>query len=188
MSHNEGHLDSLFNLSPGITATELSMSPRYKQVDSPYEMVKDFHQSFNLPVLDKPELPEKLNSIDFRDIIYKLSTELEWAEVRLKEIDAKGNQRLVRMRLLIEEFAEYVNAEIDDDIVEVADSLGDMQYIINGTALVYGIPLDDVYKDIHNNNMSKLGPDGKPVIVNGKVQKPADYQPVNLSKYFIREE
>ena len=80
--------------------------------------------------------------------------------------------RDLRISLLREEFEEYLEAEADNDLVEIADALGDMLYIIHGTAVSYGIPLDEVFNEIHRSNKSKLGVDGKPIYrEDGKVLK-----------------
>lgn len=92
------------------------------------------------------------------------------------------DRRKLRYRILKEEFYEYVAAENEDNFEEVADALGDMAYIIAGTALEYGIPLDRVLDAIHAANMAKLGPDGKPIKrADGKVIKPEGWQPPNIA-------
>lgn len=53
------------------------------------------------------------------------------------------------------------------DIVEFADALADLDYVINGAALEAGIPHDAVFSSVHRSNMSKLGDDGKPVVSDG---------------------
>jgi hypothetical protein len=68
----------------------------------------------------------------------------------------------LRWRLLAEEYREYQDAEAADDLVEIADALGDMVYVIYGTALTYGIDLDAVVAEIHRSNMTKeTHPSGK---------------------------
>jgi len=80
--------------------------------------------------------------------------------------------RLLRKRLLAEEYEEYMNAEFDNDLVEIADALADLIYIACGTAVSYGIPLDKVFAEVHRSNMAKLV-DGKPIYrEDGKVLKP----------------
>ena len=81
-------------------------------------------------------------------------------------------ERTLREILLQEEFNEYMRAEINDDLVEIADALADIIYIACGTAVSYGIPLDDVFAEVHRSNMAKLV-DGKVIRrEDGKVQKP----------------
>lgn len=90
-------------------------------------------------------------------------------------------RRELRAKILEEEWGEYLEAEATNNFEEVADALGDMAYIIAGTALEYGIPLDRVLDAIHAANMAKLGQDGKPIKrEDGKVIKPAGWQPPNI--------
>lgn len=91
------------------------------------------------------------------------------------------DERDLRKRLLKEEFDEYIKAEEDNDLVEVADALGDMLYIIYGTAVSYGIPINEVFEEIHNSNLSKLGEDGLPIRRDdGKVLKGPNYFRPNI--------
>lgn len=90
------------------------------------------------------------------------------------------NERCLRIRLLEEEFEEYLSGERKDDIVEIADALADIVYIACGTAVSYGIPLDDVFAEVHRSNMAKLV-DGKVIRrPDGKVQKPEGWTPPDL--------
>ena len=114
------------------------------------EQVREFHDAFGVPVVERPALPPE-------------------------------ERRALRSRILREEFEEYNHAELGDDLAEIADALGDMAYIIAGTALEYGIPLDRVLDAIHASNMAKLGPDGKPIMrEDGKVIKPKGWQPPDI--------
>ena len=86
--------------------------------------------------------------------------------------EPSAEERNLRMALLAEEFAEYVEAETNNDLVEIADALGDMLYIIYGTCVSYGIPINEVFDEIHRSNLSKLGEDGSPIYrEDGKVMK-----------------
>lgn len=90
-------------------------------------------------------------------------------------------QETLRVSLLEEEFNEYKAAAETHNIVEIADALADMLYVIHGTALVYGIDLRDCFDEVHRSNMSKLGLDGKPIYrPDGKVLKGPNYSPPNL--------
>lgn len=90
------------------------------------------------------------------------------------------NERGLRMKLLKEEFEEYMEAEEENNLVEIADALADLIYIACGTAVSYGIPLDVVYDEVHRSNMSKLV-DGKPIYrEDGKVMKPEGWTPPDI--------
>ena len=89
----------------------------------------------------------------------------------------------LRRALIREEGAELEAAVAAGDLVEVADALGDIDYVLHGAALTWGIPADPVFDAIHRSNMTKLGADGKPLYgdgVNaplGKVLKGPGYEP-----------
>ncbi len=77
------------------------------------------------------------------------------------------------------ELAELGTAIEQDDLVEVADALGDLLYFIYGTGVAYGIDLGVVFAEIHRSNMSKERPDPTQY-VDAKAVKGADYTPPNL--------
>lgn len=94
----------------------------------------------------------------------------------------------LKMTLIAEEFMELVEAvyghnsaatleeawikaqKEDDntrDIVETADALGDLVYVIEGLNIEAGIPSDVIFDEIHASNMSKLDESGNPVLSDG---------------------
>lgn len=80
----------------------------------------------------------------------------------------------LRHRLMQEENEEYLEAAQNGDLVEVADALGDMLYILCGTILKHGLQdkIAEVFQEIQRSNMSKLDADGKPIYrEDGKVMK-----------------
>ena len=80
----------------------------------------------------------------------------------------------LRHRLMQEENEEYLEAARNGDLVEVADALGDMLYILCGTILKHGLQdkIEEVFEEIQRSNMSKLDKDGKPIYrEDGKVMK-----------------
>lgn len=84
----------------------------------------------------------------------------------------------LRFELMKEENNEYLEAAENNDLVEVADALGDMLYILCGTILEHGMQykIEEVFQEIQRSNMSKLGADGKPIYrKDGKVLKGPDY-------------
>ena len=80
----------------------------------------------------------------------------------------------LRHRLMHEENEEYLEAAQRGDLVEVADALGDMLYILCGTILSHGLQhkIEAVFEEIQRSNMSKLDDQGKPIYrEDGKVLK-----------------
>ena len=92
----------------------------------------------------------------------------------------------LRHTLMKEENDEYLEASKNNSLVEIADALGDQLYILCGTILKHGMQhiIEDVFDEIQASNMSKLGPDGKPILrEDGKILKGPEYFKPNLSKF-----
>ncbi|MEU5438144.1 MazG nucleotide pyrophosphohydrolase domain-containing protein [Streptomyces sp. NPDC020719] len=82
-----------------------------------------------------------------------------------------------RRDLLVEEAAEAAEVSVEGPLPHLAHELADVVYVAYGTALVHGIDLDEVIAEIHRANMTKLGPDGRPVLrADGKVLKGPHYR------------
>ena len=91
--------------------------------------------------------------------------------------------RLLYYKLTREENEEYLEAANNNDLVEVADALGDMLYILCGTIIEHGMQdkIEEVFNEIQRSNMSKLGEDGKPIFrEDGKVLKGPNYFKPNI--------
>ena len=99
--------------------------------------------------------------------------------VEHKPIAKLSEQKLqLRFDLMAEENEEYLDAAKNGDLVEVADALGDMLYILCGTILEHGMQhkIEEIFNEIQRSNMSKLGADGKPIYCeDGKVMKGPNY-------------
>ena len=78
----------------------------------------------------------------------------------------------LRLDLIQEEVDELVEAIANKDMVEIADALTDILYVVYGAGHTFGIDLDECFTEVHASNMSKLGDDGTPIKAdNGKVMK-----------------
>jgi predicted HAD superfamily Cof-like phosphohydrolase len=94
-----------------------------------------------------------------------------------------SNEGKLRYSLLAEENNEYLEAVESNDLVGIADALGDQLYIIYGTILKHGLQnkIEEVFREIHRSNMSKLGADGKPIYrEDGKILKGPSYFRPNI--------
>lgn len=93
----------------------------------------------------------------------------------------------LRQALLEEEVKELREAK---NILDVADAVCDILYITYGTAHEYGIAdrLVMLFDEVHRSNMSKMGPDGKPIFrEDGKVLKPETYSEPKLRPILERD-
>ena len=119
------------------------------------EHVKTFHHAFMLPVRQEP-----------------------MAHIPEKEMN-------LRFNLMKEENEEYLEAAQNGDIVEIADALGDMLYILCGTINAHGLQavMAPVFEEIQRSNMSKLNANGQPIFrEDGKVMKSELYFKPNIAK------
>ncbi len=88
--------------------------------------VAEFHQTFDAPILDKPQIPD---------------------EQRCQ----------LRVNLLQEELNELSQAIKDNDIIEIADALCDLQYVLSGAVLEFGLgdKFVELFDEVQRSNMSK---------------------------------
>lgn len=94
------------------------------------------------------------------------------------EVQHMSDDRLgLRLELIREEFEELTEATGKRDVIEMADALGDIAYVVVGFALEMGIDLNAVVAEIHASNMTKLGEDGNVIRrEDGKVLKGPNYR------------
>ena len=119
------------------------------------DSVKLFHKKFNIDYLNEP----KANIPE-----------------EIKEL---------RFKLMEEENLEYLKATKENDLVEIADALGDMLYILCGTIISHGLQnkIEEIFREIQSSNMSKLGDDGMPIYrEDGKVLKGPNYFKPDIRK------
>ncbi|WP_452601643.1 pyrophosphohydrolase domain-containing protein [Pontimicrobium sp. MEBiC06410] len=98
--------------------------------------------------------------------------------------DLGSDKNTLRFNLMKEENEEYYEAANNNDLVEVADALGDMLYILCGTIIEHGMQhkIEEVFNEIQRSNMSKLGDDGEPIYRDdGKVLKGPNYFKPNIA-------
>lgn len=121
--------------------------------------VKEFHQTFGLDFQDAPKT-------DIGDRTIEL-----------------------RHRLMAEENDEYLEAAKNNDLVQVADALGDKLYILCGTIIAHGMQhkIVEVFEEIHRSNMSKLDENGKPIYrEDGKIMKSNRYFVPDIESVLIK--
>lgn len=114
-------------------------------------------------------------------LIYEEVSELRLALNLLDRLYEKARSRH-------ESLFRFLNRSTNDSVVqwhnakkEVADALGDILVVTIGTALAFGLDIEEIMRRIHESNMSKLGADGKPIYrKDGKVMKGPNYHAPEL--------
>ena len=98
--------------------------------------------------------------------------------------DLGESKKFLRYNLMKEENEEYLEAARNNDLVEIADALGNILYILCGTILEHGLQhkMEEVFDEIQRSNMSKLRPDEQPMYhEDGKVMKGPNYSKPDFS-------
>lgn len=90
----------------------------------------------------------------------------------------------LRTALIGEELYELEQAFKKRDLVAVADGIGDLLYVVYGTAVACGISMDEVMDEIHASNMTKVGGFKRE---DGKWMKPPTYKKPNLAPILERQ-
>ncbi len=88
-----------------------------------------------------------------------------------------------RIQIFLEELEEYRAAVDNHDIVEIADALTDMLYVLLGTFITHGLQdiAEELFAEVHRSNMSKLDEQGQPIFrEDGKVLKSDQFSDPDL--------
>lgn len=177
------HPNGEFSLADGLTPTDAAMAIwralsgliRYARFPLRAQVV-EFHRAFGHPVAERPTIPPD-DRVRFRlRLIAEEFFDLLEACGVVPELDSGGD------------IGWLVKSIIDDstpvvDMAEFADACGDLDYVIEGARLEFGIDGAPVATAIHAANMSKLGPDGKPIRrADGKSLKPDGWTPPDIAE------
>ena len=97
-----------------------------------------------------------------------------------KELSMDNDEAKLYMKLISEEYNETLDAFKKSDLVELADGLADMVWVIMGMCNSCGIQFDNIWKEVRASNMSKFV-DGKAIKNEyGKIMKPKTYFKPNI--------
>ena len=97
-------------------------------------------------------MQDKINAVKAFHTAFKIG----YRETPKAHLGMEKNQ--LRYKLMREENEEYLEAANNNDLVEVADALGDMLYILCGTIIEHGLQdkIEEVFEEIQRRNMSKI--------------------------------
>jgi predicted HAD superfamily Cof-like phosphohydrolase len=146
---------------------------------------------YQLAILFLPKIIKMSKETTFNDIIKAVETFHDSFGIDNNyEPTAKISQKdyELRHRLMEEENEEYLEAVKNNDLVEVADALGDQLYILCGTILKHGLQdkIVEVFEEIQRSNMSKLDKNGQPIYrEDGKILKSDQYFKPNIKKILV---
>ena len=85
------------------------------------------------------------------------------------------------MDLIAEEFCELQEAYMEQDVVEVADALADLVWVIMGMASTLGMDFNEIWEEVKRSNMTKF-PNGIALRdKTGKILKPSTFSEPDLA-------
>lgn len=103
--------------------------------------IQEFHQKYNHLIVKEPSIPNH-----------------EIINLRYKLIEEEMNETLGALREMMNS-NPHQDDEIGwtptDDLVALADGIADSMVVLIGTALSFGIPLREVFLEVHRSNMTK---------------------------------
>lgn len=140
------------------------------------EQVTEFHEAMRQPVLDRPQIPH--------DDRVRLRLRLI-AEEFFELLDASlASTSATKLSIAKENVKEAIKGVLCVDLPELADALADIDYVVEGTRLEFGIDGAPIASEVHATNMAKLG---SSVRSDGKIQKPEGWSPPDIAR-LLREQ
>lgn len=120
-------------------------------------MVRDFHEKAGALI---NEIPSALDASNARLRVDLIREELQELYIALG--------------------APYTSDKLihDPDLIQIADAIGDLLYVVLGTAVSCGLDAEAIFTEIHQSNMTKFI-DGS-LRADGKWIKGPSYTPPNL--------
>lgn len=154
-----------------------------------YELVKEFHEVFDPQFETGPNysrdrilLRSKLMLEELKEVFEEFSTEI-YTVTEDKRGLGYSTDAFVGEKFLPKPGLRPINK------AKVAKELADLLYVVYGSAYSMGIPIDEVFAEVHRSNMSKLGEDGKPIYrEDGKVLKGKNFSPADIEKVLKQNE
>ncbi len=156
-------------------------APEVLDSSRPQALVQQFHTTYFMPdrIRDHQE-----PTLDYERLHMRVSL------IREEFAELLGALYGKEARAIVEEATQRAT-EADDgtrDIIETADALGDLVYVIYGMALESGIDLNRVLAEIQASNLSKLMPDGSVKLrEDGKVLKGPNFFTPNIARALGQE-
>jgi len=147
--------------------------------------VRQFMEKHKFPVDQK--LKDQQVQVDEIELMSNTASMLFLVSKDIEEymkIYQVQHEGLTRVQLHTEELAEMIEAIITKDEVALLDGLSDLQFITIGTALTFGMPLEEGHKEVCRSNLTKAVCD---LTQNTRLRdKGPDYDPPRLKEILER--
>ena len=137
-------------------------------MENEQKSVREFHKKFGLVVNDSPTVPSTHDRIRVAKLIF---------EEFLEYCEAAGLVTNLTWQ------ASFVVVS-ECDLVEVADALSDLAYVVKGGNVTFGIDAEPVFNEVHRSNMTKEGGAIRP---DGKFIKPETYSKADIAPIILQQ-
>lgn len=139
-----------------------------------FQKVGEFMRAYEQDVHTTARFPmEKIRQLRF-DLIEEELDELDVAMKKQEELEETNDNGELSSE------SEFIN-DSQENLIEIADALTDLLYVVYGAGHAYGINLDACFDEVQRSNMSKLDENGKAIKrEDGKILKGPNYSPPNL--------
>lgn len=151
--------------------------------------IEEFMRRCDQEVAAYPQLPdEKVRNLRIRLMVEEL---LGSTKPYPRSLQFSGVE--LTTELLLNKSDELIQSMLDGDLTGVADGLADVLYVVIGTAVAYGIDIQEVFNEVHRSNLSKTTWDEEKqrwVIEKdefGKAIKPDTYSPADIPPIIKRQ-
>ena len=138
--------------------------------------VKEWMKAFQQDAPDFPVVPDffirRLRYLLIKEELHELKQAMS-----LHDLNAGGE--------LNPDFIKPSERFKDVDSAAVADAIADLLYVVYGTAVSFGIDMEEIFDAVHASNMAKANGHKDPVT--GKWIKPADWQPPDIGKLLDKQ-
>lgn len=126
------------------------------------EQVREFMVAFSQPIRETPGVPDDDEVVRLR---IRLIAE-EFFELLSASVDYDASSTV---RSLREDTMDLLDSDLVIDLPQLTDALGDLDYVVEGTRLTFGIDGGPIADAIHASNLSKA--DGAWKDEYGKIRK-----------------
>lgn len=116
------------------------------------EAIEEFMRRCDQEVAEYPQIPEdEIVTLRIRLMVEELLGKIEPPVEHIRDEDDHRYTRL----LVQNKSDELIASMLNGDLVGIADGLADVLYVVIGTAVAYGIDIQEVFDEVHRSNLSK---------------------------------
>ena len=153
--------------------------------------IEEFMRRCDQEVAAYPQIPSE----EIRTLRIRLMVEELLGTVDPEELVAhaeEGSSYYVEL-LIRNKSDELIASMLKGDLIGVADGLADVLYVVIGTAVAYGIDIQEVFDEVHRSNLSKTvwDEENQRWYIEkdefGKGIKPDTYSPANIPPIIARQ-